>query len=78
MFLELVRHSPVIGECIASFAACFRVAFLEPEYTSQNRNSLFYQPHGGRESFLCSESSSSLAPEASGKYIPGRNSPLLI
>lgn len=66
IFLELARHRPVIGECIASFAACFPVAFLEPEYTSRNRNSLFYQPHGGRESFFSSGSSSSLAPEATG------------
>ena len=34
IFMELARHRPVIGECITAFAACFPVAFLEPEYTS--------------------------------------------
>lgn len=37
------RHRPALGECIAAFAACFPVAFLEPKYDISNRYSIVYQ-----------------------------------
>ena len=31
LMLELDRHRPLVGECVAAFASTFPVAFLEPE-----------------------------------------------
>lgn len=39
---ELNRHRPLLGECIGSFASCFPIAFLEPEFNSQNKYSIMY------------------------------------
>ena len=36
------RHRPDLGECVASFASTFPVAFLEPEKNIHNVNSILY------------------------------------
>uniref|UniRef100_X1Z8I7 Ryanodine receptor n=1 Tax=Capitella teleta TaxID=283909 RepID=X1Z8I7_CAPTE len=36
------RHRPALGECIASFASTFPVAFLEPKLNIYNKNSVLY------------------------------------
>ena len=42
MCLTLVRHRPVLGECVASFASTFPVAFLEPTLNKHNKNSVLF------------------------------------
>jgi hypothetical protein len=39
---ELNRHRPLIGECLGSFASAFPIAFFEPEYNTNNKNSIMY------------------------------------
>jgi hypothetical protein len=39
---ELNRHRPVLGECLGAFASCFPIAFLEPEFNSNNKYSIMY------------------------------------
>jgi hypothetical protein len=39
---ELNRHRPLIGECLGSFASAFPIAFFEPEYNVNNKNSIMY------------------------------------
>ena len=36
------RHRPALGECVASFASTFPVAFLEPTLNMYNKNSILY------------------------------------
>ena len=36
------RHRSALGECVASFASTFPVAFLEPQFNKFNRNSILY------------------------------------
>ena len=38
----LHRHRPALGECVASFANAFPVAFLEPQFNKYNTNSILY------------------------------------
>lgn len=45
MFI-LNRHRPALGECLGSFASCFPVAFLEPNYNKYNRNSILFGIEG--------------------------------
>ena len=37
------RHRPAIGECVASFASTFPVAFLEPQLNKFNKDSILYK-----------------------------------
>ncbi|XP_013392084.1 ryanodine receptor [Lingula anatina] len=39
---EMNRHRPLLGECIASFASTFPVAFLEPQLNRYNKHSMLY------------------------------------
>jgi len=39
---ELDRHRPALGECVASFASTFPVAFLEPHLNKYNKNSILF------------------------------------
>lgn len=39
---ELNRHRPLLGECLGSFASCFPIAFLEPDFNSNNKYSIMY------------------------------------
>lgn len=34
------RHRPGLGQCLGAFASCFPVAFLEPEFNSNNKLSV--------------------------------------
>ncbi|XP_069116591.1 ryanodine receptor-like isoform X2 [Argopecten irradians] len=43
---ELSRHRPALGECLGSFAACFPVAFLEPDLNKYNKISILYGLEG--------------------------------
>ena len=36
------RHRSALGECVASFASTFPVAFLEPQFNKFNRNSILF------------------------------------
>ena len=36
------RHRPALGECVASFASTFPVAFLEPAMNKFNKNSILF------------------------------------
>ena len=36
------RHRPALGECVASFASTFPVAFLEPDLNKYNKNSILF------------------------------------
>ena len=36
------RHRPALGECVASFASTFPVAFLEPQLNIYNKNSVLF------------------------------------
>lgn len=40
------RHRPLLGECVAAFASTFPVAFLEPRFNKQNKNSVAYGIQG--------------------------------
>ncbi|XP_064623398.1 ryanodine receptor-like isoform X6 [Lineus longissimus] len=40
------RHRPILGECVASFASTFPVAFLEPDLNKYNKNSVVYGIEG--------------------------------
>ncbi|CAM4882414.1 unnamed protein product [Rotaria socialis] len=35
---ELNRHRPLLGDCLSSFAACFPIAFFEPEFNGNNKH----------------------------------------
>ncbi|CAF1123978.1 unnamed protein product [Adineta steineri] len=35
---ELNRYRPLLGDCLSSFASCFPVAFLEPEFSVNNKH----------------------------------------
>ncbi|UJR09568.1 hypothetical protein I4U23_013803 [Adineta vaga] len=35
---ELNRYRPLLGDCLSAFAACFPVAFFEPEFNANNKN----------------------------------------
>ena len=37
---ELDRHRPSLGTCLGAFAACFPVAFLEPDLNQYNQYSI--------------------------------------
>ncbi|CAD6199567.1 unnamed protein product [Caenorhabditis auriculariae] len=37
---EAEKHRPALGQCLAAFASCFPVAFLEPEYNKHNKFSV--------------------------------------
>jgi hypothetical protein len=37
-----LSHRPALGECIASFASTFPVAFLEPKLNINNKNSVLF------------------------------------
>ena len=39
---ELNRHRPLLGECLGSFASCFPIAFLEPEFNGKNKYSIMF------------------------------------
>jgi ryanodine receptor 2 len=39
---ELARHRSALGECVASFASTFPVAFLEPQFNKFNRSSILF------------------------------------
>jgi ryanodine receptor 2 len=39
---ELNRHRPLLGECLGSFAGCFPIAFLEPQYNANNKCSIIF------------------------------------
>lgn len=54
MIDELNRYRPLLGDCLSSFAVCFPVAFLEPEFNTNNKYA---------------SDVSLLSPEASGRKI---------
>ena len=58
---ELARNRSAIGECIASFAGCFPVAFLEPNLKKFNKHSIVF---GIEEDMIATHSL-----EAKGKQI---------
>jgi len=39
---ELERHLPALGSCLAAFATCFPVAFLEPSLNVNNKDSIMF------------------------------------
>lgn len=39
---EMNRFRSLIGECLGSFAGCFPIAFLEPQFNASNKNSIMY------------------------------------
>ena len=39
---SIYRHRSALGECVASFASTFPVAFLEPQFNKHNRNSILF------------------------------------
>lgn len=45
---DLSRHRPALGECVASFASTFPVAFLEPHLAINNKHSILYGISGDR------------------------------
>jgi len=40
--LSVCRHRSALGECVASFASTFPVAFLEAQFNKFNRNSILF------------------------------------
>lgn len=34
------RHRPALGLCASAFASCFPIAFLEPEFNTNNKYSV--------------------------------------